>query len=250
MLSLKKHLGTEDIKIIPLADAHAGDSGSALDLLRATIKEIETTPNTYTFINGDFLNMALKDSVSFRYGEMPPNQEFDLAYSLLKPIAHKILFMQPGNHERRLTRSAGIDLLELLANSLNIPYSPSSTLFTVYLGTMKKIAYVIYAHHGARSGGTIGGKANALQSLSSIVDNADIYVHSHTHEPIIFSDAVFRVNRTCGSVSKITRYFINTNGFLGYKDTYAEHMALKPSSDCIASIGLSANERKISVWLS
>ena len=57
----------KELTIIPLSDVHIGDKLSNLKLLKECLERIKKEPHTYTIINGDFCNTALKNSKSDVY---------------------------------------------------------------------------------------------------------------------------------------------------------------------------------------
>lgn len=61
----------------------------------------------------------------------------------------------------------------------------------------------------------MGGKVNAVADMASIV-NADIYIHSHTHEPFTFKKSRFEINKLKRVVVEKEALFVNTNAFLQY----------------------------------
>lgn len=92
----------EDITIIPIADVHIGDKLANLKLFKETIERIKNEPNTYTIINGDLCNMALKNSKSDVYSDdLSPMEQVITMVDYLKPIKDKILVIGTGNHEDR-----------------------------------------------------------------------------------------------------------------------------------------------------
>ena len=61
---------SEDIKelhIIPISDIHIGDKQANLKLLRQVLDRIKEDDATYTILNGDLCNCALKNSKSDVY---------------------------------------------------------------------------------------------------------------------------------------------------------------------------------------
>ena len=61
---------SEDIKelhIIPISDAHIGDKQANLKKFKEVLKRIEQEDCTYTILNGDLCNCALKNSKSERF---------------------------------------------------------------------------------------------------------------------------------------------------------------------------------------
>ena len=53
-----------EITIVPIADVHIGDKLANLKLFKEVLQRIKDEPNTYTIVNGDLCNMALKNSKS------------------------------------------------------------------------------------------------------------------------------------------------------------------------------------------
>jgi hypothetical protein len=64
--------------------------------------------------------------------------------------------------------------------------------------------------------------------MSSIVD-ADIYLHSHTHLPMIMKQGFFRTDLTHSTVQHVTKLFVNTASNLNYGG-YGEAQEFKPNS--------------------
>ena len=77
MKVIKKDLSS-DIKkltIIPISDVHIGDKTANLKAFREVIERIKNEPNTYTILNGDICNFALKNSKSDVYEGLSPMTE-------------------------------------------------------------------------------------------------------------------------------------------------------------------------------
>jgi hypothetical protein len=72
----------------------------------------------------------------------------------------------------------------------------------------------------------MGATVNALENLTKICPNADLYIHSHTHTPISYSDKVLLFNKHRNDLEEFTRTFFNTNSFLSYGG-YAERFGFK-----------------------
>jgi hypothetical protein len=82
--------------------------------------------------------------------------------------------------------------------------------------------------HGSGGGRREGGKINRLADLASIVD-ADIYIHAHTHLPVIFKEAFYRVSGSNSSVALVDKMFVNTAATLNYGG-YGDRQGFKPAS--------------------
>lgn len=78
MKVIKRELGKdiEKLTIIPISDVHIGDKQADLKAFKETIERIKNEPNTYTILNGDLCNVALKNSKSDVYSdEMTPMEQ-------------------------------------------------------------------------------------------------------------------------------------------------------------------------------
>jgi hypothetical protein len=69
---------------------------------------------------------------------------------------------------------------------------------------------------------------NRLADLASIVD-ADIYIHAHTHLPVVFRESFFRVSGSNSSVAPVEKLFVNVAACLNYGG-YGDKAGFKPAS--------------------
>lgn len=246
-IDLPKEL--KEIQIYTLADLHLGDAFCDYDEVKRQIKTIAETPNAYAILNGDLMNNATKTSISDCYAEqLTPMQQLGQAYDLLSPIKDKILSIQSGNHEKRTYHKEGIDLTELLARELKLTdrYSKAGNLIFIRFGWNEKRGrkhwYSIYANHGSGGGRKEGAKAIRLADMAAIVD-ADIYIHSHTHLPMIMKQGFYRVDNINSAVQFVTKLFVNTASALKFGG-YGEEYEHKPSSTHAPVIYLSGVKKR------
>ena len=237
---LSRNLKT--LEIHTFADLHIGDRHTDLNLIKERIKRVAEKDNAYCILNGDLLNNATKTSISDTYAEdIPPMEQIMLAVELFEPIKHKILCLNSGNHECRTYNKEGINLTEVVARQLGLYDKYSATASFLFLrfgessglkenitGKPRKLAYTIYSMHGSGGGRKEGAKANKLGEMAGIIDS-DIYIHSHTHLPMIFKQAYFRVDNRNKKVSSVDKLFVNTGATLDYGG-YGEAFAFKPAS--------------------
>jgi hypothetical protein len=101
--------------------------------------------------------------------------------------------------------------------------------------------YSCYCTHGSGGGRREGGKVNRLADLASIVD-ADIYIHAHTHLPLIFKESFFRVSGSNSSVALTEKLFVNTSAMLNYGG-YGDKAGFKPASKSSPVIYLNGHKR-------
>ena len=237
MKVIKHKLGDfEQLQILPLADLHIGDIHSNGQKILEWLKYIEDTPNCYTILNGDLMDTAVKTSIGDTYGAtLRPMEQLQQCIKLFEPIKDKILAVTGGNHEARIYRNDGLDVTQMMCNQLGLEcYSPESAIIFLQFGKQSShmkcwpMMYTIYCTHGSSNGRKEGSKANRLADLANIID-ADIYLHSHTHLPMIMRNSYFRVDTQKKCTVKVDRLFLNTSSSLDYGG-YGEVQSYKPNS--------------------
>ena len=96
-------------------------------------------------------------------------------------------------------------------------------------GKLRQMLYTLYCTHGRGGGRKEGAKAIRLADMASIVD-ADIYIHSHTHMPMIMRQAFFRIDIPNRTSMKVDKLFVNTAANLDYGG-YGQVAEFKPNSN-------------------
>ena len=244
----------DKITIIPIADVHIGDKLSNLKLLKEALQRIKDDPNTFTIINGDLCNMALKNSKSDVYSDnLSPMEQVLTATELLEGIKDKILVISTGNHEDRTKKETNIDVTRLIAKQLGIEDRYADAWWYLYLTFGKDskgraITYGITGIHGYGGGRKSGGKINRLEDMSQVVI-ADLYIMSHTHKPISTKNCIYIPYYQSKALSKQEMYYLMTNSFLESDNGYAEKMGFPPSNTSITEAQLSGTKRKIKLLI-
>ena len=240
----------EQIEIHPMADLHLGDPNSDYRGIVQRIEYIRNTENAYCILDGDLMDAAIASSIGDTYGAaLQPMEQLKQCVKMFEPIKHKILAVLPGNHEHRIYKQDGIDMTALMCSQLGIEdkYSNTTALLFIRFGKTKAqgrhgrpILYTMYVTHGSGGGRREGGKVNRLADLAAIVD-ADIYVHAHTHLPLVFKESFFRVSGANSSVALVDKLFVNTSAALTYGG-YGDKQGFKPASTRAPVIYLSGTD--------
>ena len=243
----------KSIELHTFADEHIGDEHSDINRVIERIEHVKNTPNAYCILNGDIMDNATKTSIGDTYTQVfNPMEQLARAVELFAPIKDKILCITHGNHENRTYKKEGINLSRLIANQLGLAerYTPTSATLFIRVGENsrgmkesngsgknRQICYTLYVLHGSGGGRKEGAKAIRLADMASVID-ADIYVHSHTHLPMIMKQAYHRIDPRNSSVALVTKLFVNTAANLNYGG-YGEAQEFKPSSNDTPVIYLS-----------
>lgn len=247
-----------DIEVLELhtfADEHIGDDNCDLPRLKERIEYVANTPNAYCILNGDILDYASRSSIGdIETREFNIMGQLEKAVELFSPIKDKIICITNGNHEARGYRKEGLDISKMIAIQLGLSnrYSPTSAMIFLHFGTSAKNQgrgrghssqlYTIYVLHGSGGGRKEGAKAIRLADMASIVD-ADIYIHSHTHLPMVMKQGFFRTNRRSSTVENVTKLFVNTAANLNYGG-YGEAGEFKPTSKDTPVIYLKGSKKE------
>ena len=265
MKVIKIDLSSEirELEMHIFADEHIGDAHCDMGRLLERIEYVKNTPNAYCIMNGDILDNATKTSIGDTYTQVfNPMEQLQRGVELFLPIKDKILCITHGNHENRTYKKEGINLSRLIADQLGISdrYTPTSAVLFIRFGKManghkesngsgkiRKMCYTVYALHGSGGGRKEGAKAIRLADMASIIDT-DIYIHSHTHLPLIMKQAFHRVDTRNSAVAIVDKLFVNTASNLNYGG-YGEAGEFKPLSKETPVIYMSGVSKKFTAKL-
>ena len=254
----------ESVELHIFADEHIGDELCDMKRLMERIEYVKNTPNAYCILNGDLLDNATKTSIGDTYTQVfNPMEQLAKAVELFSPIASKCLCITHGNHENRTYKNEGINLSRLMAEQLGLgdKYTPTSAVLFIRVGEdssgkketngsgkYRQICYTMYVLHGSGSGGRKeGSKANRLAEMSSIID-CDIYLHGHTHLPLVMKQGFHRIDPRNSTVSNVTKLYVNTASNLNYGG-YGEAQEFKPSSKDTPIIYLNGRKKSFEARL-
>ena len=247
----------DTLKVEVFADLHIGDRHCDMKLIRERIKALEDDSYAYCILNGDILNNATKTSVSDCYSEsLSPMEQIQQAMELFESVKDRILAITTGNHERRTYNKEGIDLMEVFARQIGLydRFSPASALLFIHFGRSsrraadgRKMTYTIFVNHGSGGGRKEGAKAIRLADMACVVDS-DVYIHSHTHLPMIFKQGMYRACLNNDSAALVDKLFINTAAALDYGG-YGEVQEFKPASKDTPTIYLNGHKRELTARL-
>jgi predicted phosphodiesterase len=242
-----------NIDIVPVADYHWADPQSDHGKIMQDIAYIRDTENVFCVLNGDLLDCAIASSIGDTYSAtLSPMEELRVCSELFKPLAHKILCVVPGNHERRHYKTNGIDLTELMCRELGIVdrYSPTTALVFLRFGKDachthhgRKVAYTIHVSHGSGGGKKEGGKIQRLADMATIID-ADVYICGHSHLGALFKDSFCRPNMANSSITYGTHLYVNTSAKLKYGG-YGEVGGFKPPCTDTPIVHLSGTHKEM-----
>ena len=219
----------EKLILVPLADIHRGALAHDRERFEEYINWIAQNDNVFAFITGDLLELAYGDTLRgiavFEQNARPQDQRVEMA-KLLAPIAHKILWAIPGNHEYR-SKKYDFNPLEWICDRLDIPYFGEP----VYADVLwSGYVFDFFCQHGTTSSQTKGGKLNAASGPLKFQDFTMFTLYSHVHDGM-----VNKVQRICRDRVNFRlkikkQYVVICPSFLKYFGTYAAIHGYAPGS--------------------
>ena len=235
---------SEDTKLVFLGDVHYGAKGTNHKLYQEYKEYIMNTDNLKVILMGDMLETAQTNSIGAGAFEqnVQPQEQYEWLLSEMKDMQDKILLSHNGNHEKRIYKNSGIDIMKNVCASLHIPYASAGAITRLKIG---KIGYNIYSIHGSGGSRSLPTKMTRHMKITNHITNAHITAMGHVHEL-----HVWKTPRVSGDIEnkkilygEVTR--VLTGHFLKYNETYAEEASMEPSRLGAAILQLSGTKRQI-----
>lgn len=237
----------KEARLYLLADWHWGSPQCLKPEIRRLVKTIADDPRGLWIGCGDLAENALLSSLGDIYNqEVSPQHQLAQLALLLEPIADQCIAMVGGNHGRRTSKAAGIDVDHVLAALLRKAsladdwgiYAGATALVDLYLGNQEKrdsiTRWTLYVHHGVGGGRTKGAKVTAMARGNEVVEGADVYIAAHHHADNSHTDVIkFSSPSRVGGDSSIRtrlRHYTSCLSALGYDESYAEVKQLPPAT--------------------
>ena len=228
-IQLPKKSEFNNIRVMLISDIHFGHKSCDIDVLKQDIEYVLENPNVYVALGGDIIENSSKLSIAGSIYEQSimPNEQINEICKLLAPIAHKILFYVSGNHEERTMNNLGIDIGELIAEKLDIPYFSEPAYIDLLWNEYK---WTIFLQHGATSSLTKGGKMNAAAKPVSWLEFTNFIIMGHVHDKI--SNEVVRIVRDPVNFRLIQKkqYVLVLGAYLKHWNTYGSRKGYTPTS--------------------
>lgn len=227
------------INIAPLFDVHYGHHAHRHDKFLEYVKWIKENDHVYAVIGGDLMENALDDGRGMTYDQVHnPESQLNDMIKMLAPIAHKILFAIPGNHELRTYHKTGIEVMRVIADKLKIPYFSGPVYATILANGYK---WSMYTMHGYGNSQTKGGKMNMAGKARKFTGLVNFFLSGHTHDALAESETSMVEDPLNCRLHYMAQWTVVAPSFLGYEHTYAYKAGYPPPSKGGVSLELSDN---------
>jgi len=152
-----------------------------------------------------------------------PTDQIKYATSKFRPFAKegRIIGITRGNHESRTRRTAMLDICDILADSLQVPYWGVGGYVVLQHGSQRYIGAV---QHGKSAGANTWTE---LDKLMRAYHNAEFGALGHNHDLNVRQVNYFGLDAD-DEENLIQRYQIRTGTYLGYAE-YCRDSCIMPS---------------------
>lgn len=170
--------------LIPLYDLHMFGDGFNLKRFQMVSNYLQSTPNAYSFIGGDWYDNANIMSKTNPYNSKTNvTQAIDGSEKLLEDIKHKILFVLGGNHDGEFgdrVKPSNISPAKESAKKI-APYIPYNALIDIKFED-KDFELSAFATHGsmAKSVDELTNKCIRLCKMNNVFPDIIFSGHIHT----------------------------------------------------------------------
>lgn len=230
--------------LVFFGDVHLGHSACDLEKAKQNL-DFAIQHRMYLLLMGDLLECATRNSIGdgVYQQKLNPQEQMEEMTEILRPASNKglILGSHIGNHEMRIQKDTGIDVMKIMCKELKIPYLGSAcwSLFKV-----NSQSYSIYSLHGAT------GSKYVYTKLKSVVDiaynfDADILAMGHTHDIAEEAITAQYIDRRSGCVKEKKKYLLLTGSYLKYDNTYAQAHGYPMGKTGSPNIKLESQEHRI-----
>lgn len=232
----------DSIYIFPLGDFHI--SNNEMQEMADKIMETVYNGNGYIILGGDLLEMGTKYSIAdgvYRQ-KLSPNEQLKAVDEIIGKYSPRILAILNGNHEDRVSKEVGIDILKVVAEKYSIPYFYGAA--NMIIETNKRKTYLHVIHH------VKGVKTNS--KMKGIIENsrdnfpAQIYIAFHGHEGLLDPNqirVIFDEKKLETARERI--YGLMNPSLLSYYGSYADKNGYRIPNNIFRKINISGKNYTI-----
>lgn len=235
---------TSSRKLVIFSDVHIGAEAHAEREFDEALRWARDE-RAMVYLNGDIIeNSQVEGKIP---GEMlleqslHPTEQVKLAVDKFRYFSRRgrIVGVTRGNHEARSRRRAMIDLSEILAHTLDVPYLGIGGMVRLQAG---RELYPLAIHHGKSGGKNI---YTELDRMTGLYPLAELVALGHNHA--LDARRVQHIGISPEGVEEVReRWQVRTGSYLRYAD-YAREAVLTPSPLGSPVVSFAAKEHDIDV---
>lgn len=206
----------EVVNIVAIGDFHIGSAQFDKNFFKQMLKQIKDLPRKRIYLMGDCLEVSSKSVGDSAFKtECSVEEQREYFINNMKPFSENIVGYCMGNHEYRLNKEFGYNIVKDICRELDITY------FNQNLDTFRinNFDFSVYTRHGKGSSQrkhlAIGKMEKEMQDIV-----ADLYIQGHSHRLLFWN----QLKRFPTGYKRV--YYAHSGAFLSYGG-YADQMYLQ-----------------------
>ena len=209
----------QTINIIPIGDFHIGSNEFQDEFFEQMIKKVKKLPRKRIYLMGDCLEVASKKVGDSAYEQnCTVEEQREYFINNIKPLKKDIVCYCTGNHENRLNKEFGFNIVKDMCRELGITYCNQN------LDTFKvnDFDFSIFTRHGK---GFSSKKHLAMGKLERNTEHiiADMYLEGHNHRLCFWDQFTWYPEGYQRIYYGYTGHFLD---YKGYADT--QYLRMEP----------------------
>jgi hypothetical protein len=242
-MNVQKEEESNSVLFSTITDMHEGLISVRPEIVDKFINIINNN-NIYVVGTGDLLENANKTSVGAGWTEQnkPPYQQILDAKKKMEKITPQLLGIVGGNHSTNRMCNSGIDVEEVLAHFLGVPYSDD---YMIVCFTINGISFVNYCWHGYGKSATEGGKINSALRPFIYTEGIDTYWSGHFHDFKRVCKIRYEYDKFTRTMHERTVNFVLQGGFNDFQHSFISRQSGSPSVRHFAVAEFSTPEKNI-----
>lgn len=246
------------IRIRPIADVHIGNAHCDINAFRSYLREAD--PKTYFIGIGDLYDAIIFSDPRYTRSSDGTEREdmldelIDIGEKELLPYKDRIICLGDGNHERRISKKYGTNLIKRLAKRLSTSYIGYSSLIKLILSEKgsRGRTVIIRTHHGWGGGSRTQGADITKFSKDTKYWDADIFLYGHVHKKQ--TDRIPRIGLIGENMKSKPKLLAICGTFLktyskGPESTYSEEAGYPPIDVGGLTINIKPDATYFKMWV-
>ena len=211
----------EVVNIIAIGDFHIGNPSFDRNFFKQMLKQIKDLPRKRIYLMGDLLEVGSKNVGDSAFSqECSVEEQKEYLINNIRPFREDIVGYAMGNHEYRVNKEFGFNIVKDICRELEIQYYNQN----IDTFSINDFDFSIFTRHGK---GTSQRRHLAMGKLEKATQDiiADMYFEGHNHRLAFWN----QLKRFPDGYRRI--YYGYTGHFLGYNGyPDQQYLQLEPPS--------------------
>lgn len=176
-----------------IGDLHFGHPKTDNDRIVREVETIRNSPDSYVILNGDLVDGLFWGGTSQSEQTANLDEQRGFLTSLFKAFKGRIIVATSGEHDSKWASRSGADPYFDFTERTGAPYVRGVAEVTLHVGQQD---YKLVTQHKARGHSMYNKNHPTSRQARFSLQDADVYVSSHTHQKQIAQEAIRKFGRS------------------------------------------------------